>query len=379
MRHVDALPETGRRKFLKAVGAGAAVGGLTAVGGTPAVADAAASTSSSASRHRTRLVLLGTGGGPALLDGARSGTSTAIVYDDRVYVVHLGIGAFLRLAQSGLGPQTGLGTSLTNVRGILFTHLHSDHFTDWPAVYATGAMNIVGRSLPAIKVLGPGDRGALTRVFPPGRPAPAVFNPDNPTPGISGMTAYLRQAFAQDFNDRAWDSNATGPDTLFDVHDIKVDNLWTVDAQGSPPRLSTPIEVWTDGDVRITATLVDHHPTEPAFAFRFDTPDGSVVVSGDTAVSENLIDLARDCDYLVHEVIDVQFVETLTASLLASVAGVVKEHLLSAHTTIEQVGPGRGPARRGEEPGPEPPGALHQRAFPLAARTTRLLRAADRR
>ncbi|MFJ4617134.1 MBL fold metallo-hydrolase [Streptomyces sp. NPDC088812] len=339
MRQVDALPEPSRRKVLKAVGAGVATGGLLAAGGGgQAVAATAAAASSSASRHRTRIVLLGTGGGPALLGGERYGASTAIVHDGRVYVVDLGVGAFLRLAQSGLAPKTGLGSTLSTVQGIFFTHLHSDHFTDWPTVYSTGAMNIVGRTLPAIRVFGPGDRGSLTRVFPDDRTAPAVFNPDDPTPGIAGMTAHLRKAFAQDLNDRARDSNATSPDTLFDVQDIPIGDLWTVDAQGRPPRLNAPIEVWTDGDVRVTATLVDHHPTAPAFAFRFDTPDGSVVVSGDTAVSENLIDLARDCDYLVHEVIDPQFVDRLTAALPAGTAEALKEHLLAAHTTIEQVG-----------------------------------------
>ena len=62
--------------------------------------------------------------------------------------------------------------------------------------------------------------------------------------------------------------------------------------------------MWSDGEVQVTATLVDHHPTAPAFAYRIDTPDGSVTVSGDTTVSQNLIDLAKDTDYLVHEVID---------------------------------------------------------------------------
>ncbi len=56
--------------------------------------------------------------------------------------------------------------------------------------------------------------------------------------------------------------------------------------------------------MKITATLVDHHPKAPAFAYRFDTPDGSIVVSGDTTVNPNLIDLAHNADYLVHEVID---------------------------------------------------------------------------
>lgn len=332
------MPESDRRGFLKTLGAAAATGGLLAAGASTAHAAPVHRAASGAVRNRTKLVLLGTAGGPALLDGSPAGVSTAVVYEDRVYLVDLGAGSLLRLAHSGLGLNNGLASSLVRVSGIFFTHLHSDHFTDWPGGYATGVMNAFGRTLPKVKVFGPGDRGTMTRVFPPDRPAPAVYNPEDPTPGIVGMTGYLRKAFAQDFNDRARDSNFPGPDSLFEVRDIDLGGVWDVDPEGKPPRLAEPLSIWDDGDVRITATLVDHHPTAPAFGYRFDTPDGSVVVSGDTTVSENLIDLAQGCDYLVHEVIDAKFVEEFTASLPEDVAGPLREHLLASHTTIEQVG-----------------------------------------
>ena len=51
--------------------------------------------------------------------------------------------------------------------------------------------------------------------------------------------------------------------------------------------------------------LVQHAPVFPAFGFRFDTPDGSVVFSGDTGPCDNVVRLARGADVLVHEVIDV--------------------------------------------------------------------------
>ncbi|WP_028658511.1 MBL fold metallo-hydrolase [Nocardioides insulae] len=344
---VASVPKTDRRRLLSMAGLGAA--GIAAAG----VAGAAPAAASPGRRgrleqgrgkvpggagRRTRVVMLGTAGGPALVDPDRHGVSTAIVYEDKVYVVDLGVGSFNRLEQSGLAPDTGLGSSLSWVRGIFFTHLHSDHTVDWPAVYATGSMNIVERAGDPIQVFGPGSRDTLTRVYPPTRPAPALVNPEDPTPGISSMTRHLRNAFAQDFNDRLRDSNFPDPDSLFQVHDIDHSGLWTVDPQGIPPRLDAPIRVWEDGDVKVTATLVDHRPTAPAYGFRFDTPDGSVVVSGDTCVSQNLIDLARGADVLVHEVIDPAFVDQLTASLPPGTAESVREHLLISHTTIEQVG-----------------------------------------
>lgn len=328
-------PEPNRRRFLQAIGVGAASAGLGAMTGVPA----AAASPARSRRHRTELVLLGTAGGPALFGGGRFGTSTAISYAGQVYLVDLGAGSFLRLQQSGLAPsQPGVPNALSPVRGIFFSHLHSDHTTDWPAVYITGPTNAIGRTHGPIAVRGPGRRGTLPRVYPPGRPAPAVIHPDDPTPGIAAMTDHISRAYAQDLNDRARDSNFADPAALFDVQDIDLTGIWSVDAEGRPPRLDAPIPVLEDGDVRVTATLVDHAPTAPAFAYRFDTPDGSIVVSGDTTVSENLIDLANGADYLVHEVIDPIFVDGIAASLPPEIAEPTKAHLLGAHTTIEQVG-----------------------------------------
>jgi ribonuclease BN (tRNA processing enzyme) len=65
-----------------------------------------------------------------------------------------------------------------------------------------------------------------------------------------------------------------------------------------------PFTVVDDGVVMVSAVLVPHGPVFPAFAFRF-TPEGSVVFSGDTAASENVVRLVHGADVLVHEVIDI--------------------------------------------------------------------------
>jgi hypothetical protein len=93
-------------------------------------------------------VPLGTAGGPTLLDTARAGVSTAIVHAGRVYLVDLGLGAYNRLVNSGIAPGLANGDLLGNVRGIFFTHLHSDHVSDWPALYVTGVSNAIGRTAP---------------------------------------------------------------------------------------------------------------------------------------------------------------------------------------------------------------------------------------
>lgn len=195
-------------------------------------------------------------------------------------------------------------------------------------------------TLPTIKVFGPGDRPSLARIFPAGRPAPAVVNPENPMPGITSMTGYLEQAFATDINDRMRDNNQPSLSRIFELHDIDVSRWWAIDPEGVPPVLpaGTRIPVVVDGDVTVTATLANHHPAAAAFAYRFDTPDGSIVISGDTTVHPNVEDLARGADYLVHEVIDAAWVDRVTAALPDAVREGTRKHLIEAHTTIEQVG-----------------------------------------
>ena len=91
-----------------------------------------------------------------------------------------------------------------------------------------------------------------------------------------------------------------------------------------------------DANVKVTAAIVNHPPVTPAFAYRFDCPDRSIVISGDTTPSDALIELARDADVLVHEVMHVPSIEQLIAA--EPNAKTLRQHLLASHTTTEQVG-----------------------------------------
>ena len=75
----------------------------------------------------------------------------------------------------------------------------------------------------------------------------------------------------------------------------------------------------------------------PAFAFRFDSSDRSIVISGDTRVSANLIALARGADVLVH---DVYFDEAAVDRLVAGVGNAerLKDSVLSHHTSAVDAG-----------------------------------------
>jgi ribonuclease BN (tRNA processing enzyme) len=94
--------------------------------------------------------------------------------------------------------------------------------------------------------------------------------------------------------------------------------------------------VMQDANVKVTAAVVHHPPVTPAFAYRFDCPDRSIVISGDTTPSDALIALARDADVLVHEVMHVPSIEQLIAA--EPNAKTLRQHLLASHTTTEQVG-----------------------------------------
>lgn len=188
-------------------------------------------------------------------------------------------------------------------------------------------------------IFGPGNRGKLGPVSgpPPTTPLPVV-NPENPTPGTVEMTDYLYKAFAADFNDHIRDTRVDVPWADFEVNDIAIPPGTVGDPNTEPAPPMDPFVVFEDDKVKVSATLVDHSPCWPAFAFRFDTDDGSITFSGDTNPSQNLIKMAAGTDLLVHEVIDKNWVESLFPDPTTPEAQAIIKHLLGVHTLIEDVG-----------------------------------------
>jgi ribonuclease BN (tRNA processing enzyme) len=91
-----------------------------------------------------------------------------------------------------------------------------------------------------------------------------------------------------------------------------------------------------DENVRVTATLVDHPPVVPAFAYRFDAADRSIVISGDTRPCDNLLKLARGADVLVHSALYVPGVDRLVARVPNAPA--LKASILAHQTSAEDAG-----------------------------------------
>jgi ribonuclease BN (tRNA processing enzyme) len=100
--------------------------------------------------------------------------------------------------------------------------------------------------------------------------------------------------------------------------------------------LRTGGAVMSDGHVKVTSALVDHPPVVPAFAYRFDARDRSIVISGDTAPSRNLVKLASGADVLVHSVMYPPAIDRLVARVPNAEA--LKASILAHQTSAEDAG-----------------------------------------
>ena len=203
-----------------------------------------------------KLTLLGTG--IPLADPARRGPSQVIEAGNDLILIDVGAGAMHRLVEAGhLIPGRTPGTGGPILRRILFTHLHSDHSTGLADLLWAGWVQHSWDEPPIIS--GP--------------------------PGTAHLVEKLIEAYQYDIGVRTFEGGGLSRETLV-------------------PRVEEIEEGWqAEGDGwQATAFRVEHEPVDQAFGFRIDDDAASVVVSGDTRSSENLIKHSQDADILVHEV-----------------------------------------------------------------------------
>jgi ribonuclease BN (tRNA processing enzyme) len=216
---------------------------ISTLGFMPARADPAVKTKLP---EKTAVVLLGTG--TPRPDPKASGPATAVVVGSRVFVVDAGPGTERQLAAAKL--------PIDGVTALFITHLHSDHTLGYPDLIFTSW--IMGRTKP----------------FP-------VYGPV----GLRRMTDHLLAAFAEDIQIRTEGLEHESPNGYkVDVHEIQHGRVYDRDG------------------VRVTAYPVLHGNWPVAFGYRIDTPNRSVVISGDTRPCEALVAAAKGVDVLVHEV-----------------------------------------------------------------------------
>lgn len=225
---------------------------------------------------RTQIVLLGTGTPGA--DPDRSGPATAIVVDGTPYLVDFGPGVVRRAAGAGTKGVNPLRPS--NIRVVFTTHLHADHTAGYPDLLITSW--VAGRASP-LEVYGPR--------------------------GIKAMTEAVLTAYHVDIEDRL---KARGQVrvNLVNSHEI------------------VPGVVYQDEKVTVTAFPVKHGDLE-AYGYRFDTPDRSVVISGDTSPSESIVEKCNGCDVLIHE--------HYSLSSFAQVDSQWQQYRVRHHTSTQQL------------------------------------------
>jgi ribonuclease BN (tRNA processing enzyme) len=242
----------------------------------------------------TELVLLGTAGAPMPVAG-RGGISSALVVDGRVFVVDCGRGSPSAFVDAGL--------DFRRLEAIFLTHLHADHTGDLPGMllYPWGVRAGDDGPLAPIVVHGPG----RPRTLPAGDGAfhrETTIHPELPAPGTVDLVDHILAGFAFHLNVMPLDAHMPDAGALVRATDID-----------PPPHTggvtAPPAVVFESSAVRVRAVAVTHGHAVPAFAYRFDTAEGSVVFSGDTTVNDDLIALAGGADILVHCVADLAYFE----------------------------------------------------------------------
>lgn len=278
----------------------------------------------------TEVVLLGVAGGPTWYGtDSPHGISSALVVDGKAYIVDLGSGAYRQLRRAGIKPGAE--------QAVFLTHLHTDHIIDLASLlmYDPSARR---RAKASLQIFGPGRRGALPPLAA-GLAGDPVIHAENPGAGTADLVDSVVAGMAADLNIRVRSEGVPDVRGFFQAHDIPVPAGVVRDPNTDPAPPMAPFEVWRDERVTVSAILVPHGLVYPNFAYRFDTAAGSVVFSGDTAVSPNLVRLARGADILVHEAIDPAWVDHIVGPKPwdARQQALAKQ-LLEAHTTPQQAG-----------------------------------------
>jgi ribonuclease BN (tRNA processing enzyme) len=232
-------------------------------------------------KPRTRIVFLGTKGGPRIgLNAANP--ANLVVVNNTPFVIDCGAGVSHQLVAAGV--------PIPSVKYIFISHHHSDHNLEYGNLFYNAWA--AGLSTP-IHSFGP--------------------------KGIEEMTRTYWELNKFDVETRIADEGRPDPRPLLIAKDITEDGVV----------LQTP-------DVKVTAFRTPHPPIVDNFAYKFETPDGTIVFSSDTAYNPKLAEFAKGADVLVHEALYLPAVDRLV--IKTKNGATLKKHLLDSHTTTEDVG-----------------------------------------
>ncbi len=225
---------------------------------------AAQSTPAAETVRGIEIVLLGTHGGP-YLNQDRSESSSLLIVDGRPYLIDCGMGSMRRMVRAGIRSER-VGT-------IFITHLHPDHDLDLANVMANDLLNLQ-RTADALQTFN-------------------IYGPPQTKELVDAAFAYISIPFG------AFAAEARNADMLarnpFAAHEIRSDGL-----------------VYQDDKIRVIAAENSHYALMPAkfrermksYSYRFETPHGVVVFTGDTGVSDAVTQVAKNADVLISVALD---------------------------------------------------------------------------
>jgi ribonuclease BN (tRNA processing enzyme) len=254
---------------------------LTAAGAVTSVAKIPFAFAQAPAKPRTRIVFLGTKGGPRVSLGA-SNPANLVVVNNVPYLIDCGMGVSHQLVAAGI--------PIPSLKYIFISHHHSDHNLEYGNVmYNAWA---AGLSTP-IQSFGP--------------------------KGLVRMTSTFWELNRFDIDTRIEDEGRPDVRKLVTAKDIEDDGV-----------------VLKTDDVTVTAFRTPHPPIVDNFAYKFETPDGVIVFSSDTAFNPKLAEFAKGADVLVHEVLYEPAVDQLV--IKTKNGATLKKHLMESHTKTEDVG-----------------------------------------
>lgn len=186
------------------------------------------------------VMTIGTGSPTSVV--GRSGPSTMVQYKGNYFLVDVGAGTTFRIVESGI--------AMGDIRNILITHMHTDH-TD-------------------------GYNKFMIESWTMGRRDTEIYG----TKGVKALHNVFATVFPEDIQYRIGKTKTL--DGMYEkVHitELEGDNTFELDG------------------VTITTKPTIHSIYN--LAYRFSVDGKSIVVSGDTSYSENLIELSKNADILV--------------------------------------------------------------------------------
>lgn len=209
------------------------------------------------------------GSGSPLPDPTRAGPCSAVIAGDKIFIVDIGGGAVRNIGRMGL--------PLTNVEALVLTHFHSDH------IDGMGELLLQ-------RWAGGGHKSPLPVIAPE---------------GVTAITDGLNAAYAADFQYRI---DHHGKATMAPSGAGSVGQPFALeDGQDSAV-------IYDKDGVKITAFRVNHEPVDPAFGYRFDYKDRSIVFSGDTSKVKSVETACNGCDIMVHEALNREMVGKMEAA-----------------------------------------------------------------